>query len=383
MVRDFRVLVVGAGFSKPAGLPLGNELFREVRLRARNRFGRDNWLERDLAEYVEYRQSVDGVAVTPETVDYEDFMSFLDVEHFLGLRGGDTWSSEGNEGQLLVKGLIGKIIHERTMHALADLPRCYLQFAESLAPSDIVVTFNYDVLIERSLERVGKPYRLFPHRFSEIGRYSNTIDSSRQEVIVLKMHGSVDWFSRESYEFSEQSYREQGFKATPHDPVFADPEKFRPRPLLEGPQSPEEPLLKVYRIDADRFYSAPHPASAPVILSPSRMKIVYSDRVKNFWFGFRDAGAMSLSVGIIGFSLSGHDEYVKHSIYRLVDNFLNANQDLEFEGRRKTKLKVIDYRPDEESRREFLDRYRFVDWTRTDLFLEGFGESAVEMLFAR
>jgi hypothetical protein len=336
-----------------------------------------------LAEYVEYRRRVDGVAIAPDTVDFEEFISFLDVEHYLGLRGGDTWSADGNEGQLIVKRLIGKIIHERTMQALDALPSCYLQFAESLAPSDIIVTFNYDLLIERSLERVGKPYRLFPHRFSSIGRASNTIDSSKQEVILLKMHGSVDWFSRETYEYLEESYRRQGFGGKPLDPIFADPEIFHPSPLLEGPQSPENPLLKVYRIDADRFYGARYPASTPLILSPSRMKIVYSDPVKDFWFGFGDAGAMNLCVGIIGFSLSGHDEYIKQSLYRLIDNFLNANQDLEFEGRGKTKLKMIDYRPDDQSKREFLERYRFVDWSRTGLFLEGFGDAAVGMLFAR
>ena len=39
-------------------------------------------------------------------------MAFLDVEHYLGLRKGrTTWSTDGNEGQVVVKTLIGEILN--------------------------------------------------------------------------------------------------------------------------------------------------------------------------------------------------------------------------------------------------------------------------------
>jgi len=354
-----------------------------VRRQAKERFGRENAIERDLADYLMFRERVDGVSLSPESneFDYEDFIAFLDVEHYLGLRGSDTWSDAGNEGQLMLKRLIGKIIHERTMEALDALPSFYLRFAESLAPSDIVVTFNYDVLLERSLEWVGNPYRLFPNRYSKIGAASNVVDSSREEVTVLKMHGSVDWFSRKSFEILEEAHRPFGTKA--RDAIFSHPEVFRPTPLVDGPRNSDDPLLRIYRIDADKFYREPYPRETPVILSPSRVKIIYSDPVKEFWYGFQGAGGLNLCVGIIGFSLPGHDEYVRQSIYGLVHNFQHANLDLEFQGRRKTKLKLIDYRPDDASQREYRERFRFVDWARADVAFQGFGDSAVEMLFRR
>jgi hypothetical protein len=56
----------------------------------------------------------------------------------------------------------------------------------------------------RCLGHIGKPYRLFPQRFKSVGLMMNHVDSSKEEVIILKMHGSIDWFDRSEYEKSEK-----------------------------------------------------------------------------------------------------------------------------------------------------------------------------------
>ncbi len=95
-------------------------------------------------------------------MDLEEFMAFLDIEFHLGLRGKETWSSHGNETQVVVKTLIGKILAERMP---ANIPDQYLAFARLLKPDDYVLTFNYDVLLERALESAGIPFRLYPNRY--------------------------------------------------------------------------------------------------------------------------------------------------------------------------------------------------------------------------
>ena len=145
--------------------------------------------------YVEYLSACEGTDVTPDSVDYESFLGFLDTEHFLGLKGSDTWSEEGNESQLMVRRAIAEILHQRTP---SKPPELYRAFARKLNTSDWVYTFNYDTLLESALEAEGIPYRLFPHRHSEVGAF-NTVDSSREEVVVLKLHGSIDWCDRSSY----------------------------------------------------------------------------------------------------------------------------------------------------------------------------------------
>ena len=247
----FRLFVLGAGFSRPAGLPLGGELFTHVRGCIESRHGRNTKFQRDVENYREYRNACDGIDLEDAAIDLEEFMSFLDIEHFLGLRGSDTWSQEGNESQLMVREAIGAVIHSRTP-AANDLPDAYYRFAERLSPNDTVITLNYDILLERALEHVGKPYRLFPFRFKSIGHHHNTVDSHVEEVAVLKLHGSVDWFDDRNFLELKASLLEQGSTDIPIHTVFDNPTRYGVEPLVEGPRPPDDPLLHIYRIrDAD------------------------------------------------------------------------------------------------------------------------------------
>ena len=166
--RRFRVVVLGAGFSRLAGFPLGPGLWTEVLACLDADLGQDNYVRGDLESFRAYKRDVSGQELAVEEVDFEEFISFLDAEHYLGLRGSDTWSREGNESQLALRWCIGKVLCTR-LAALETLPVPYLRFAESLRPSDIVLTFNYDSLLERSLDLTSRPYRLFPDRYSHLG----------------------------------------------------------------------------------------------------------------------------------------------------------------------------------------------------------------------
>lgn len=190
-----RLFVLGAGFSRSAGLPLGPELWRLVHARASGQGGRAGRYDRDLETYIKYRLMCDGLRLEPADVDFEDFLAFLDIEHYLGLAGSDTWSSDGNETQCVVKSLIGEILVERTP-ARDALPQVYYDFAEQLTRGDHVLSFNYDTVLERALEHVGREYRLFASRFTEVRKGIGYSDSSNDEVVLLKLHGSVDWFDR-------------------------------------------------------------------------------------------------------------------------------------------------------------------------------------------
>ena len=53
--RRFRIIILGAGFSCPAGLPLAGELFEEIRRRARAQYGRINTIESGLDYCIEHK----------------------------------------------------------------------------------------------------------------------------------------------------------------------------------------------------------------------------------------------------------------------------------------------------------------------------------------
>ena len=58
-----------------------------------------------ISEYIKFRKLCDGIEIREDEVDFEDLISYLDIEHFLRLRGSDTWSRDGNKTQVSVIGL--------------------------------------------------------------------------------------------------------------------------------------------------------------------------------------------------------------------------------------------------------------------------------------
>lgn len=318
--------------------------------------------------------------MTPDQVDFEDFLGFLDIEHYLGLRGSDTWSADGNESQVLVKTLIAQILAERipTVDAIDSL---YLKFAEMLEPDDLVLTFNYDILLERALDRVGKPYRLFPSRYTSVGKWGATVDSSRDEVIVLKLHGSIDWFDRRDYRLQEEEFSRNGVSGKPAHPIFNN-SGVRVSPLVAGPRFSDDPLAEMYRlVDVTQVYENPPLFRAtPYLLNPSSMKLLHSSGTKNFYWGLGGVGILNFRMAIIGYSMPKHDEYTRQIIYRLVSNYQNNYWDNGYDGRKKAPLVVIDRLSSEADKQNFRNRYAFVDWQKTLTCFDGFTQDVIRKL---
>ncbi len=341
----------------------------------------------DVNDYLAFRKRCYGEELTADSLDFEDFLAFLDVEYHLGLRGSDTWSEDGNEGQVVVKTLIGQILSERIPEA-RKLPDVYLRFAEALRPGDYVLTFNYDVVLERALQRVGKPFRLFPQRYKELRQNGAAIvDSQDDEVVVLKLHGSIDWFDRSSY--SRQVQASIDFAASidrppsyiPGHAVFSHAENLGVVPILDGTRHADDPLREMHRVEHVEYlpWSSMLFHATPWLLSPSRAKILWADRLRDFWRGLGQIGCWNFGLGIVGFSLPEHDDYVRQVIYRLVENYEAGEGELF--GVKRNPIVLVDRRRSCKEKRAFRERYAFVDWERARVHLSGFDAHAVEMLF--
>jgi len=384
VTKRYSIYILGAGFSRPAGLPLANELWPEIRRRAKLTSDRANQhFTKDLQAYIDYKKDCDTEILSPEAVQFEEFMAYLDVEHYLGLRGSDTWSPDGNETQILVKTLIGEILTERTPQK-EDIPGLYLAFARLLKPSDVVLTFNYDTLLERALDVEGIAYRLFPSRYQNVGNGQAEIDSSREEVVILKMHGSVDWFDRTQYDDIEETRLARGLHPGHEHPVFSKARELDLEPLTDGPRFPGDPLQRIYRVGnaAELYKSKPLFLATPLLLNPSPLKLVYSSIFQDFWKGLGRDGGLNFGMTIIGFSMPAQDEYLRQVIYRLVTNYQTKYWDGGFLEHRKTPLVMIDFRTDEKSRHELLDRYRFIDLNKAVTHWEGLNQDALATLQA-
>ena len=379
MSNTFRIIILGAGFSHSAGLPLGSELFREVRQLAARKYGRDNSIEVDIRRYINYINITEGKRITDDSLDYEKFLGFLDVEHFLRFYGGDTLSDEGNSSQFLVRHGIAEILYQKTPKIP---PALYRAFVGRLNATDWVFTFNYDTLLESALEAEGIPYRLFPHRFSEIGWSLNVVDESKEEVVLLKLHGSIDWYDRAVYERKKKTMERCSVQYEIRDPVFGNNRVVEPVQITDGPRGEDDPLAKVYRVrHLEPLFESDILEFCPLLLTPSQTKMLYISPLRDFWSGIYEVGGHNLSICVIGYSLPAYDEYARQGFFRMFRNYTNYLPDLQFQGRKKTPIRILDYGSGEAAENGIRRRYSFVEQRRTEINLEGLNESTIEWIF--
>ena len=124
----FRLFILGAGFSQPAGLPLGQELLRLVR----DQKGRGSpILEQEIEEWSKLYPS--------EELELERVLAFSHAKHYLRLKGPEEHFAHGSQSIVAARSAIQEILVSYTP---ADTPPLYLGFARHLTPNDVVLTFN-------------------------------------------------------------------------------------------------------------------------------------------------------------------------------------------------------------------------------------------------
>jgi hypothetical protein len=277
-----------------------------------------------------------------------------------------------------VRNMIAKVLYQKQRSMSAQARELYDEFAKRLDGSDIVVTFNYDTVLEDALERVGRKFRLFPSRYATLNEFGGTLEFADDEVLVLKMHGSIDWFDRSDFE--QQSARWQSLNlGTPDDEVFAFP-GMQLEPLVDGLYPTDSPLTKLFRLRTLQAYlvNASFVDQSPVLISPSFSKVLYAGPVREFWYSFGTIASWAKKLVIIGFSLPHHDEYIQQALYSLVRNFQHVRM-----GRRfpKAPLTLVDYRRTDEGVADYKRTYNFVSWRKTKLILNGFNRTTLPQVF--
>ena len=199
---------------------------------------------------------------------------------------------------------------------------------------------------------------------------------------MLKLHGSVDWFSRMHYEELKREVRKRDPNYEPRDPIFNSSRGHELVPLVDGPRFADDPLENVYRLRNERrYYESPSYflPPAPLLLVPSTQKLLLSDPLKSFFWGWGRGGAYNLRMVIIGYSLPKHDEYALQLLYRLIRNY-QWNWEEKLFGNQREPVTLVDFRQSESEIAVYKRRFSFVDWDRAQTHLAGFNQELVDRL---
>jgi hypothetical protein len=71
--KKYRVIILGAGFSKPAGIPLANDLWCEILAKSNSLCERASKFNDDIDRYISYRQNCDDVKLIKENINFRSF----------------------------------------------------------------------------------------------------------------------------------------------------------------------------------------------------------------------------------------------------------------------------------------------------------------------
>jgi len=185
-----RAFILGAGFSQPCGMPLATELLPLMSRRIGNREMR-GWLNHirerlawlDDARPGKFSLNVEAVFhyahFDVEVHRLRQHMARVGRQDGPGTPWNDavtieTWLSQ------LEYALVDVIVSKEEKAKLQPAMR----WAKAIRPGDVVLSFNYDTIVERALSEECQDWC---HATKEAG--------TERGIPIHKLHGSIDWLS--------------------------------------------------------------------------------------------------------------------------------------------------------------------------------------------
>ena len=366
-----RLFILGAGFSKPAGLPLAEELLHLVRNEVRQYFlvhGRwGGTLEREIEEW--------SGLYPGQRIDLERVLAFSHRKHYLRLLGSDEYFGHGSRSIVAARKAIQRILIDTTPN---DTPSLYRRFADQLTCNDVVLTFNYDTLLEQSLDAVGKPYSLTPEWWLR----RDLPESGQEYVDLLKLHGSIDWYDRKYHDDAHRWHVEEGHDVPDRDPIFGPHPSVQPEPLSKGETEVfgRNLLSRVFRIpDHSKhfpFDDGSFPYIVPFILPLAYDKLLGNDAILDLWENLHRTMDAFSSIIVIGYSMPPYDSYAYEALGQLLVDYQNGG-DRTYWGQRKVPIQVVTLAKSQE---DCLNNMPFLDKDKTRVWWKGFLDNSLNWI---
>ncbi len=338
-----RIFILGAGFSAPAGIPLTHKLLKEIHSIASKEFfldestpyGQADWLLDQLKFYYplsNFSHEMIENEEYPNNFDLEEFISFISVESACQWRTGERFDEHGNQFLSYLKRWIAKVINNYQKKALSRIPNFYHNFI-SLTKNSLIMTFNWDTLLESLIDLNNLPYEL-----DSRSNFNTNITP------IFKLHGSIDWFSH--------------------------PEEIRYKNWMELNKLGES-FNGLYRATTkncklEKYYDS---QISPWIVVPSYDKVSQIQGFGDMWTALYMFFQNELEVIIIGYSMRNDDYHSRSIIYpQLVQGSQNGF----------IKLKVIDLADSQSDKASIRNKYEGIEDCK--FFFKGFSNEAIEFI---
>jgi|GEM_PF-1351117 len=184
-VKRNRVFILGAGFSIGAGIPLTDELLAN----AMKKFAIEcPGIYSRVENYAKESLGLIDEDLDLTRLSFSELCTFLEFIELREYGGGERWCENGSREKLALRFYLAKTIVEHTP-LVKSVPQLYLDFAAQLHERDIVISLNWDGLLEVALEAMGKTYT---YNFSD-----------ENAIKLYKLHGSVNWRVGEPNQWGE------------------------------------------------------------------------------------------------------------------------------------------------------------------------------------
>lgn len=320
-----RVFVLGSGFSAGANVPLTEELL-SLALKL---------MEQEIPDFAErirsfYDIAVNDAAALDSTSIISNLCTLLEYNELREHGGGERWSDGGSREKLALKFYLAKALTLRTPSP-KEVPDLYVKFVQQLRKEDVVLSFNWDCLLEAALEKVGRAY---------------SYDYQEGHIFIAKMHGSTHWRLRQFKDPNKYSWQRIGF------------DSFEDIPLLFVSNNLRNPTVWHYQ---ELFGEI-----EPVLVLPGFGKAYDVRFIAPLWYKPENAFFLRKNIFIIGLSLAPDDFFIRSYF---LDNLPHVI------GQKGGRLTVVN--PDKNIERNF----HFVgQGERTTFIHEAFSEKHVDAM---
>lgn len=276
-IRKSRTFILGAGFSAAAGVPMIAELLTK----AMESFKKEcDGIFQRVDNYArECFQVKDTEDVDYSKVSFSELCTFLEYIELREYGGGERWSDNGSKEKVNLRYFLAKTLIEMTPQG-ENIPELYIDFANELHDRDIILSFNWDPLLERALELVGKPYT---YKFED------------KKIKLCKLHGSVNWRLGEVKDYLKSSIN-LGWQSMEYTKGMMDVEMYYSSKLLS-----ESEWIKINR----------NPEVEPFLVLPGYGKSFDVRANAVMWYKPEFAFSFTHDIYIIGLSLAQDDFFIR------------------------------------------------------------------------